>query len=223
MPALARPLAAFAIVIASGLTSPTVHASSQDPAGWYGNLFAGPSNLGSTSLTETRNPGGSLGDRAEFGSGFGFGGALGYRYGNGWAAEVAWDYRRHSLKKLGGTTVDGDFASNTLFLNGYYRFAKWGEVRPFVGAGVGWTQEIDVDIQRAGRSLSYSRSGAAAVQLMFGGEVDLSNRWSVVADLRMMRVSAGNLKLEDGVTGGTITGSPRYRPVSLNLGVTYRF
>lgn len=223
MSPLARPVAAVAVAFASALSSPLVHSSSQDPAGWYGNLFLGPSNLGSTSMTETRSPGNAAGNRAEFGSGFGFGGAVGYRYGNGWAAEVAMDYRRHNLKKLGTTTVDGDFASLTLFLNGYYRFEKWGQVRPFVGAGIGRTQEIDIDITRDGRSLSYSRSGGTALQAMFGGEVDLSNRWSVVADLRVMRVSSGTFQLENGGAGGTLTGSPAYRPVSLNLGVTYRF
>ena len=221
MSAFARPVAVLGIAAASALSA--FDASAQDAAGRYVNLYLGSSSLSSTSLTESRTSGGSASGNASFDTGVGFGGAFGYRYGNGWAAEVAWDFRRHGLKQIGSSPVDGDFASNTFFVNGYYRFAKWGDIRPFVGAGLGWTQEIDIDINRGGRELSYSRSGAAAVQVMFGGELDLSAKWSLVGDVRLMRVSTGSFKAEDSSAGGRITRDPNYVPISLNLGLTYRF
>lgn len=212
-----------AAAIAAASTIAAFGASAHDTAGFYANLYAGPSFLSSTNLTETRSAGGNVSGNASFDTGFGFGGAVGYRYGNGWAAELAWDYRSQGLKRVGGTTADGDFASNTFFVNGYYRFAKWGIVRPFVGAGVGWTEEIDIDINRNGRSLSYSRSGAVAVQGILGGEIDLSAKWSLVGDIRAMGVSSGSFSSENGNAGGTLSGDLEYRPVSLNIGLSYRF
>lgn len=212
-----------AAAIAAASTIAAFGASAHDTAGFYANLYAGPSFLSSTNLTETRSAGGNVSGNASFDTGFGFGGAVGYRYGNGWAAELAWDYRSQGLKRVGGTTADGDFASNTFFVNGYYRFAKWGIVRPFVGAGVGWTEEIDIDINRNGRSLSYSRSGAVAVQGILGGEIDLSAKWSLVGDIRAMGVSSGSFSAENGNAGGTLSGDLEYRPVSLNIGLSYRF
>lgn len=214
-------LGAAAIAAASAIAA--FGASAHDTAGFYANLYAGPSFLSSTNLTETRSAGGNVSGNASFDTGFGFGGAVGYRYGNGWAAELAWDYRSQGLKRVGGTTADGDFASNTFFVNGYYRFAKWGIVRPFVGAGVGWTEEIDIDINRNGRSLSYSRSSAVAVQGILGGEIDLSAKWSLVGDIRAMGVSSGSFSAENGNAGGTLSGDLEYRPVSLNIGLSYRF
>ncbi len=204
------------------VTSTAVFA--KEPAGSYINLYVGPSNLSSTNLSESRPaPGGLVSGKATFSSGLGLGGAYGYRYGNGWAAEIQWDYRRHDLKNIGGSQIDGDFASNILFVNGYYRFDKMGSVRPFVGAGIGWAQEVDFDITRNGQSLSYSRSGGAAFQAIVGGEIDVSDRWSLVGDVRWTRVNSGTFKAENASSGGVLTGKPKYQPVSLNLGVTYKF
>ena len=219
----ARAKPGAALVIAAATMFSVLDASAQDAAGRYLNLYVGPSSLSSTSFSESRTPGGATGGSASFDTGIGIGGEFGYRYGNGWAAEVAWDYRRQGLKRLGAATIDGDFASSTFFVNGYYRFAKWGDIRPFVGAGLGWTQEIDIDVNRNGRELSYSRSGAAAIQVMFEGEVDISAKWSLTGDVRFLRVSTGSFKAEEPAAGGVLSGDLQYRPVSINVGVSYRF
>lgn len=198
-------------------------AMAQEKAGLYANLYLGSSSLSSNTLSESRPALALLSGSASYGNGLGAGGALGYRYGNGWAAELAWDYRRHNLKRVGGVATGGDFASNTYFVNGYYRFAKTGMVRPFVGLGLGWTQEIDIDIERGGQQLSYSRSGSTALQAIVGAEYELSERWSLVGDLRWMRVGPGSFKPENAAAGGALLNQPRYQPVSLHVGLTYRF
>ena len=198
-------------------------AMAQEKTGIYANLYLGSSNLSSSSITESRPALPLLAGSASFGSGLGAGGAVGYRYGNGWAAELAWDYRRHNMKRVGGVATTGDFASNTYFVNGYYRFARTGMVRPFVGLGLGWAQEIDIDIERGGQQLSYSRSGSTALQAIVGAEYELSERWSLVGDLRWMRVRSGSFKPENAAAGGLLLNQPRYQPVSLQLGLTYRF
>ncbi len=195
--------------------------AAQDKAGWYGNVYGGSSSLTSTNLSETRSSAPTLAGKAAFGSGTGLGGGIGYRYGNGWAAELAWDYRSHDLKRIDGVPVSGDFASTTAFLNGYYRFQKVGAVRPFVGAGVGYVTEIDMDLSRGGSEQEYSRRGGLATQAIVGGEVDLSDRWSVSADLRWTQMGSGTFKSTN--PDASLGGKPKYQPTSLNVGVTYRF
>jgi outer membrane protein W len=196
-------------------------AFSADKPGLYVSAYGGSSTLGSTTVTESRAGFGVLDGKAKFGSGFGAGGALGYRYGNGLAAELAWDYRGHDLKRVGNTAVAGDFASTVLFVNGYYRFEKLAGVRPFVGAGLGYITEIDMDITRSANEREYSRRGGLALQAMVGGEVDLSERWSVSGDLRWSQMNTGTFKSSDA--DSSLTNKPKYAPVSLNFGVTYRF
>jgi Outer membrane protein beta-barrel domain len=137
----------------------TLPVAAQDQSGLYVSAYGGSSSLASTSLTESRTSLSTLTGKGSFGSGIGLGGAFGYRYGNGWAAELAWDYRSHDVKRIGGTPVQGDFASTTAFINGYYRFQKLGIVRPFVGAGLGYVTEIDMDLSRGGSEQEYSRRG----------------------------------------------------------------
>ena len=88
-----------ALIIAMASTFSAFDASAKDVAGRYVSLYAGPSSLSSTTLTESRTSGGTASGDTSFDTGVGFGGAFGYRYGNGWAAEVAWDFRRHGVKK----------------------------------------------------------------------------------------------------------------------------
>ena len=66
-----------AAAIAAASTIAAFGASAHDTAGFYANLYAGPSFLSSTNLTETRNAGGNVSGNASFDTGFGFGGATG--------------------------------------------------------------------------------------------------------------------------------------------------
>ena len=195
--------------------------AAQEKAGWYVSAYGGSSALSSTNLSETRPAAAPIAGKATFGSGAGLGGGIGYRYGNGWAAELALDYRRHDLERVGGVAVKGDFASTVAFLNGYYRFQKVGMVRPFVGAGLGYITEIDMDLSRSGTEQEYSRFGGLATQAILGGEVDLSARWSLTADLRWMQTSGRSFKSTNA--GAALGGKPKYQPASLNVGVSYRF
>jgi outer membrane protein W len=204
-----------------GAFAVSLAATAQDKPGLYLNVYGGSSSLASTTLTESRTALGVLEGQAKFGSGMGAGGAFGYRYGNGFAAEVAWDYRGHDIKRIGNTAVDGDFASTVLFVNGYYRFDKVGAVRPFVGAGLGYITEIDIDITRGAVEQEYSRRGGLALQAMVGGEVDLTDAWSLTGDLRWTRLNTGAFKSTN--PGAAVLNKPKYQPVSLNVGLTYRF
>jgi len=206
------------------ITSAPLRAQTETP-GFYASVYAQTSRLGSTNFDETGNAGLGTGLRADFDGGLGFGGDIGYRYGNGWAAEFEWNWRRHDLKSLqsGGTAVtDGDFASNIFFVNGLRRFVgeKGGWI-PYTGLGVGWVQEIDFDLNSGATERAWSKQGKVAVQLIGGVEIPLNNLWSVVADARIMRVGSVELPAEEGVTGRL--SRPSYNPVSVQLGLRRMF
>lgn len=196
-------------------------AAAQDEPGFYASVYAGPSAMPSTSFSESRASGSAVGGKVSFGRGIGFGLAVGHRFGNGWAAELALDERGNVLRRIGGVSVDGNVFSEVIFLNGYYRFPAWGTVRPFVGAGVGYIIGLDIDVDRDGAEQEYSRRGGVAVQAIAGAEYRLSSRWSLSGDVRWSRMSSGTF--EATTAGNTLSGKPKYQPVSLNLGVSYRF
>jgi opacity protein-like surface antigen len=207
--------------IAAALLLAPLAVAAQDEPGFYVGVYGGPSAMASTSFSESRATGAAVGGKVTFGSGIGFGAVVGQRYGNGWAAELALDERGNFLKRVGGIEVDGNIFSTVVFLNGYYRFPAWGAVRPFVGAGLGYVTVMDIDVERDGAEQEYSRQGGLAVQAIAGGEFSLSSRWSLSGDLRWSRMESGAFKAT--TAGNTLSGKPKYQPVSLNVGVSYRF
>lgn len=209
-----------ACIAAAVLLAP-LSVAAQDEPGFYASVYGGPSAMASTRFSESRATGPDVGGKVTFGSGIGFGAAVGRRYGNGWAVELAWDERGNFLKRIGGVEVDGNVFSSVVFLNGYYRFPAWGTVRPFLGAGVGYVVGLDIDVDRDGTEQEYSRQGGVALQAIAGGEYSLSSRWSLSGDLRWSRMGSGTFKAT--TPGTTLSGEPKYQPVSLNLSVSYRF
>jgi opacity protein-like surface antigen len=193
-----------------------------EPRGFYATAYVQASKLGSTTFDEIGDAGFGSGLKANFGTGLGLGGDIGYRYGNGWATELEWNWRRHDLKSLsrGGAKIaaDGDFASNIFFVNGLRRFVgPAGGWTPYVGAGLGWVQEVDFDINSAASERAWSKQGKVAVQLIGGAEIPLSNDWRLAADVRLLRVGSVELPAEEGVTGRL--AQPRYNPVSVQVGL----
>jgi opacity protein-like surface antigen len=213
-------------VLVAGLI-PAAALAQTEPKGFYATIYGQASRISSSNLTEAGTQGAGNGLRAEFSNGVGFGGDIGYRYGNGWAAEVEWNYRRHDLDALnkGGVTVarDGDFASNTLLINGLRRFPTAGAWIPYLGAGIGWVQEIDIDIKpSAGGSERGYSTNKFAVQLIAGTEYAITPKWRLTADARWLRVGSVRLDNETGNPGGTI-GPLTYNPFSVQVGLRYSF
>jgi outer membrane autotransporter protein len=217
----------FVAPLVMGLLPAAVLAQTE-PRGFYVTGYAQVSRIGSSTFAESGALGAGSGLAAEFGSGRGLGGDIGYRYGNGWAAEVEWNYRSHKLSSLrqgGGTLArDGDFASNILLINGLRRFISASPWTPYVGAGIGWVQEIDVDIKPAagGVERSYSASSKVAVQLIAGVEYAITQNWRLTADARWLRVGSVQLDNETGNSGGSLR-SLNYNPFSVQVGVRYSF
>jgi len=62
-----------------------------------------------------------------------------------------------------------------------------------------------------------------ALQGIVGGEVELTERWSLVGDLRIKQIGSGSFKSENAGAASAISGDLDYRPISANLGLSYRF
>jgi opacity protein-like surface antigen len=222
---LTRSLYAFAgSIMLFGMASTSL--AQTEPRGFYATVYAQASNLGSTTFDEVGNAGFGSDLKATFGNGLGLGGDIGFRYGNGWASELEWNWRRHDLKSLNrnGSTLasSGDFASNIIFVNGLRRFiGQAGGWTPYVGAGLGWVQEIDFDINSGGTDHAWSKKGKIAIQLIGGTEIPLGNAWRLAADVRLLRVGNVELPAEEGVTGRL--SQPRYNPVSVQVGLRRMF
>jgi opacity protein-like surface antigen len=193
----------------------------QDEPGFYASVYGGLSTMSSTRFSESRATGPAVGGKVDFGRGIGFGAAVGKRFGNGWAAELALDERGNLLKRVGGVAVEGNVFSEVLFLNGYYRFPARGAVRPFIGAGLGYVIGLDIDVDRDGTEQEYARRGGLAVQAIAGVEYSLSSQWSLSGDVRWSRMGSGTFKAS--TAGTSLSGKPKYQPASLNLGASYRF
>ncbi len=207
-------------ITAAVLLAPLSVAAEDEP-GFYASIYGGPSAMGSTSFSESRATGSSVSGKVDFGKGIGFGLAVGQRYSNGWAVELALDERGNLLRRVGGVAVDGNIFSEVIFLNAYYRFPAQGTVRPFIGAGLGYVIGMDIDVDRNGTEREYSRRGGVAVQAIAGVAYRLSSHWGLSGDVRWSRVGSGTF---NATTEGTsLSGEPKYQPVSLNLGLSYRF
>ena len=128
--------------------------------------------------------------------------------------------------RQGGVNLarDGDFASNTVFINGLRRFSTASAWTPYVGAGIGWVQEIDIDITPtgSGSERGYSDGNEFAFQLIAGVEYTLTSKWSLTADTRYMRVGSVDLDNETGNADGK-AGPLKYNPFSVQIGIRYSF
>jgi opacity protein-like surface antigen len=199
--------------------------SDAEPQGFYVTAYAQASRLSSTTFDEIGDANLGVGLTAEFDTGFGLGGDFGFLYGNGWAAELEWNWRRHELKSLEGAgsaaVSEGDFASNILFVNGLRRFDHTGGWVPYLGLGIGWVQEIDFDLNSTATERAWSKQGDLGVQLLGGAEIPLADKWRMTADLRLLRLGKQKLNAEEGVTGQL--AKPEYDPVSVQIGLRRLF
>jgi opacity protein-like surface antigen len=162
---------------------------------------------------------------ADTDNGYTMGVVVGREFDNRWRLEGEFRYRTNEFASVdlpGGSTIsNGDFSSGALGLNGYWLFgdtqASW---RPFVGVGLAWMQEIDLDLADAPVNGSYSGDGTAW-QLMAGASWMFSDRWSF--DLEARYLDAGNVTMdaERGLLAGRIEAD--YSVVEVLAEATWRF
>ncbi|WP_338519821.1 porin family protein [Alteromonas gracilis] len=157
--------------------------------------------------------------------GFNAGIAAGYFVNDNWAAELYWEYRSNDSETTlpGGLQfTDGNFASSVIGINAYHYFDSDTDWRWFVGAGLAFTQEIDIDLEDASGERSFSGSGDTGFQLMFGADYTLSKHLSAQAEVRYTNITDIDMDAEENVTIGTFENID-YTPLSLQLSLKYSF
>lgn len=200
------------------LLAVTAPATAQEAReGFYAKIYGGYSTL--LDDTVSRNGGRSA---VDYDGGLVTGGAVGYTYpGTNFASEIEYTYRSGDASGFdAGFATEGDFASTSVMVNGYYRFdpVGGGRFRPYIGAGLGYVTEIDFDLEGTGAAIGeYTDRGGVAFQVMGGAEYDLASRWSVNAEIRYFNAGSPGLT----GPGGMVEGD--YQTIEVIAGVSFRF
>lgn len=169
---------------------------------------------GASALQDTDLDFGAGPDAQGFDVGFATIGALGYDYaGSPWRSEVEFAYR--TVEPEG---FDGDFASTSVMLNGYYDFASSGAWTPYIGFGLGLVTEIDLDVESGASIGEYSDRGGVAGQIMLGASYAVSPRWAFDTELRYFDAGSRTLDADDG---GSVDAS--YSSFEAQIGLRFTF
>lgn len=218
-------VAATTITLAIALQASATLAQDADHQGWFARAWGGYSALSDADGTIDDLMSGAVGNTVDVSTtgGFTAGAGVGYRYNQQLGVELAWEYRSNdSETEFGdGTSFsDGNYASNTFFLNGYYYLAQRGAWEPYVGAGLAWIQEVDIDLEGNGPEQSFSSNGDLGLQVFIGSNYSLGKRWAAHGELRYGAITGIDLEGENNA--GMISGFD-YKPFTLQIGLTYTF
>ncbi|MCA3712641.1 MAG: porin family protein [Phenylobacterium sp.] len=195
-------------------------------AGVYARAYGGLSTLNSTDVSfKPGLPGPPSTDKLSFDSGLLVGAALGYDFEGPWKAEIEYAYRSSDVRRLPVSLAQsGDFASTAIMVNGLYSFGEVGPLRPYVGAGAGFSPELDLDLTSSGPSApppsalgNYSRSGRFAYQGIAGAELPLTDRWTGFGEFRVFAIDSPSLR------SSSKTLKADYQTIDLLVGVSRRF
>jgi opacity protein-like surface antigen len=211
------------ILVASLAASPVV-ASAADDAHWYATALVGASFMSDQSVRFPDIEPAQSGE-ASLSSGLLTGAAVGRAFSPSFRAEAEFVYQAvdHDGVELndGGSLPSGNFASTGFALNGLYSFNAFGreEIRTYIGLGVAWLTEVDIDFEQGGQELSYSGDGFG-LQLLAGARYEIGERWFLDAGLRYL--NAGEVTMDgEGAATGRVRAD--YEPWSASLGIGWRF
>ncbi|MES1198647.1 MAG: outer membrane beta-barrel protein [Pseudomonadota bacterium] len=145
----------------------------------------------------------------------------GYQWRNGVRLETELSHRFDDVKKHNGY-IDGDFHAWAAMVNAYYDFNRKGEIKPYVGFGmgvgriVGSATTVDAidHFDDTDSVLSYQVLLGAAWRLSDQLDMDLGYRYFIAPDLRFNGVNT------EVIPGGAVVTDASYRGDYDDQGVT---
>ncbi len=191
---------------------------------WHLRTFFGKSTMSDFTAEGLGFEQTDVSSKINLGGGFNAGLGLGYQVHKNWVLEFAWEYRSNdsAVEFAGGDRYDdGNYASNIFFLNGIHLFDNYLSWQPYVGFGVGWVQEIDIDLERPGEELSYSGDGDIGPQLFAGVSYKLNDWLELQGELRYG--SFTDISLSSEVGDSQTFNAMDYKPATFQLGVSFSY
>jgi opacity protein-like surface antigen len=212
------------LALSALLAIPPISHAAPDEAHWYATGILG-ANFMSDKRLDFSGSGATGSAKTSLDPGLFTGAAVGYAFNRHWRVEAEFSYQsvEHDGVDLGdsGSLPSGNYASTALALNGLYSFNAFGseKVRTYLGAGVAWLTEVDIDFERGGDEQSYSGDGIG-LQLLGGARYDIGDHLFVDAGLRYL--TAGEIELDgEGSSSGRIKAD--YDPWAVTIAVGWRF
>ncbi len=154
--------------------------------------------------------------------GFRSGLAYGWRPSPRFAPEGEYLYSTNDLDEVvladGRRFDEGNYASVTISANGYAYFRNDKKLQPYVGVGLAWVQEVDIDFEEDGEEISFETDDFG-FQVMAGVHWKVGKRWALDLQARYLPVSGLTMEAEEGP--GRVMAD--YEPLSLLAGWSYRF
>lgn len=213
--------AAVALLLAAGATA----RAAKPQKDLYVDVYGGLSMLGSGDVVRSGTT-----TKGSYDRGFLSGAAFGKQVSPAWALEVEWFYRSNEVESMKGGSLDGvtdgDFASTNLMFNAVYTFGQGGQggsaragITPYVGLGLGFMQEVDIDLTIGGVEREHSDNWVPAAQLIAGALYPINDSFSAFFELRYHY--AGSPEMDS--TSGQPKVEADYNGVSALLGLRYAF
>lgn len=236
------PATLLAGTVFAFLTTMTTFVAAQEP-GAYGRLYGGLSAIEGMTFNDASTADLDL----DGGSGFTFGGALGYAYGNGFRTELDVSRSEADLDGIftenvqvfvpcGETsnspclngTVDGEYEGLSAFAMAFYDFTSGSSLTPYIGLGIGL---LDAELEA---TTPGALNDAATIEfaLLDGSDTELAYRiaagvgydagaFDVLLDYSWTR--SGKLALAGQGAFTTFGFDKRVNAHSFTLGVRYAF
>jgi opacity protein-like surface antigen len=204
------------LLLLAFLTLPLASCATSTPRGPSG--FYARANLGyGQTLDGAFDPSGASAD-GEYSAGLVSGAAVGYDLDERWSVEADWTYRSGEIDTIGanGSLANGgDYASVAVTSSVIYSFPASGPWRPYVGAGLGFLQEIDADLEPSGDEVS--DRGGLAYQFLAGVGYRASEALEVTLEGRYLGTSGVELE------GGGQSFEADYEHLGVLLGLRWLF
>lgn len=212
------------LLITSLMSATLIANTANADQSWFVRPNIGFSSMSDQTVNATDVADTSGSTDVNIGSGFLTGLGLGYRFNDKFSAELAWEYRTNDSEvslSNGQLFEEGNYASNTFFLNAAYSFDNSTNWIPYIGAGLSWIQEVDIDIETDVDELSYSSDGDIGFQVFAGLGYQISGQWQLQTELRYGQTSGIELTSEDNTSGQFSEFD--YTPITAQVSLVYDF